>query len=231
MLTRLFGKDFNVYRPAPLERLIDTFQKRNWIAFSDVEDLGELPGGRPIYGEFNVDPLRIRISPRLERWSPRYRFALAHEIGHLALHRDMIGVGRYISREQISSDCEIQLKYREMASLSDLGWVEWQANEFALSLLLPPVFLFEKVSQRQKELGVIKNRGTIFLDKQLINRADAAMTIAFLSHELQIPSSFLTKRLKHLGLIKYSQQSGTASSSGSARDILHSILPFTKDFS
>ncbi len=39
-----------------------------------------------IIGKIQYDPLTIFINPALSRNSPRWRFTVAHEIGHLVLH-------------------------------------------------------------------------------------------------------------------------------------------------
>ena len=141
MVQAVFKSAPSSLRPQPVERLIGIFQEKGWLKFSHDEDLGELPGSRKILGEFSVEPFRIKIDRSLSAGSPRFMFTLAHEIGHFCLHRRMIGVGKFISREQLPRDAEDHLRYREMAALSDLGWAEWQANEFAMALILPQLSL------------------------------------------------------------------------------------------
>lgn len=202
MLTAVFGDSINLLEPAPIEKLIEIFQTNGWLTFCHDDDLGILPGGRVIYGEFNVEPMRIRISPKLKTSTPRFRFTLAHEIGHFVLHRKLIGKGLYINREQMPSDGASELKYREMATLSDLGWVEWQANEFALALLLPTVTLFQKIQKIQQGLGINRNFGIIYFDDQPINQADASQIIVALEREFDVPKALLWRRLRHLNLLQ-----------------------------
>ncbi len=68
------------------------------------------------------------MSPRLEY---RLRFSVAHEIGHLILHRDIYhGLQHASAKEWFDYICAIpDVEY---------GWVEWQAYEFAGRLLVPP---------------------------------------------------------------------------------------------
>ena len=63
-----------------------------------------------------------------ESGDARYRFSVAHELGHFALHR-----------EYFPSRVEDFDEWRGMAS--NLGYVEFQANYFAGSLLAPEVDL------------------------------------------------------------------------------------------
>ena len=71
---------------------------------------------------------RAFMSPRLEY---RLHFSVAHEIGHLILHRDIYGGLQHTTAiewfDYISAIPEVEY-----------GWVEWQAYEFAGRLLVPP---------------------------------------------------------------------------------------------
>src|SRR5688572_12853758 len=68
------------------------------------------------------------MSPRLEY---RLRFSVAHEIGHLILHRDMYARLQHTTAKEWF-DCISAIPEVEY------GWVEWQAYEFAGRLLVPP---------------------------------------------------------------------------------------------
>jgi hypothetical protein len=76
---------------------------------------------------------RAFMSPRLEY---RLRFSVAHEIGHLVLHRDIYaGLQHATAREWFD--------YISAIPDVEYGWVEWQAYEFAGRLLVPPDALRE----------------------------------------------------------------------------------------
>jgi Zn-dependent peptidase ImmA (M78 family) len=94
------------------------------------------------------------------------------------------------------------MKYREMASLSDLGWAEWQANEFALSLIMPIASASQVVRDVQRELGIVRNVGVIFLDHQAQNQVDCALILSRLRQEYQITEVMLRRRLRYLGILK-----------------------------
>ena len=71
---------------------------------------------------------RAFMSPRLEY---RLRFSVAHEIGHLILHRDIYaGLQHATAKEWFD--------YISAIPEVEYGWVEWQAYEFAGRLLVPP---------------------------------------------------------------------------------------------
>jgi hypothetical protein len=73
------------------------------------------------------------VSPRLEY---RLRFSVAHEIGHLILHRDIYcGLKHAVAKDWFD--------YISAIPEVEYGWVEWQAYEFAGRLLVPPDALRE----------------------------------------------------------------------------------------
>ena len=71
---------------------------------------------------------RAFMSPRLEY---RLRFSVAHEIGHLILHRDIYAGLQHATAAE-------WFDYISAIPEVEYGWVEWQAYEFAGRLLVPP---------------------------------------------------------------------------------------------
>lgn len=61
----------------------------------------------------------------------RYRFTLAHEIGHVILHREIY------TKYQFSS-IDTYVNFIEIFPEEDLRWLEWQAYAFAGLVLVPP---------------------------------------------------------------------------------------------
>lgn len=60
----------------------------------------------------------------------RQRFTIAHEIGHLVMHRDLIS-------ESVHVDKQFRILMRNSNSASGLEAIEVQANQFAAELLIP----------------------------------------------------------------------------------------------
>ena len=69
---------------------------------------------------------RAFMNPRLEY---RLRSSVAHEIGHLILHRDIYGGLRHATAAE-------RFDYISAIPEVEYGWVEWQAYEFACGLLI-----------------------------------------------------------------------------------------------
>jgi len=89
---------------------------------------------------------RAFMSPRLEY---RLRFSVAHEIGHLVLHRDIYAGLQHATAAE-------WFDYISAIPEVEYGWVEWQAYEFAGRLLVPPEALrknFQSAIQTAKAAG------------------------------------------------------------------------------
>lgn len=70
----------------------------------------------------------------------RYRFTLAHEIGHWYLHEALYSVAQYGSIEEF-------LQFRDQLPSKHLVSYEWQANQFAGLILVPPAGLADALTQ------------------------------------------------------------------------------------
>jgi len=184
-----------------LKEVVPVLQSRYGVHFSFCEDVGHLSTAR-ILGISSVDPLTIRVSPVLPTWTPGFCRTLAHELGHIVLHRKMIGEGKYISREKPIVDTEAQLRYREMAELSDHGWVEWQANEFGMCLILPRRYLELLVCSVQSALGITRNLGTMYLDDQWCNKRDCERVVDEIAERSGAKKPLIWRRLRFLGILQ-----------------------------
>ncbi len=82
-----------------------------------------------------------------EKIGNRYRFTLAHEIGHMQLHG-------YLYTQFRFNDIEDWITTINQMPMSERGIVEWQANEFAGLILVPRAVLrdeFKKALKRVEE--------------------------------------------------------------------------------
>jgi len=85
----------------------------------------------------------------LENRPARYRFTLAHEIGHLYLHREVFEGIKFSSIEEWK-------KFQLHVDPEDYSWLEWQAYSFAGLVLVPRNHLqkeFEACEIRAKADG------------------------------------------------------------------------------
>jgi Zn-dependent peptidase ImmA (M78 family) len=106
---------------------------------------------------------------------------------------------RFIDPRTISRDQPALIDTREQlhftAQWSELKWIEWQANQFASSLLLPRPVLQRALFQVQSDLGV---SGPGYLEESLRVRAQI---LDRLSQRMNVSRTMLRIRLLHLDLL------------------------------
>lgn len=124
--------------PVDLEALVfDYLCEHEGLVFSDDEVLST-PGGDEILGRTDLIAGRIMVCRALkERDRRRYRFTVAHELGHWVLHRPLVLADRahpeLFPRQWVSTTTRDTL----MVTSGAVAPAEWQANYFAGQLLLP----------------------------------------------------------------------------------------------
>ncbi len=80
-----------------------------------------------------------------ERYENRLRFTLAHEVGHLILHKNIILKCKFRTENE-------WINFREDMSEDDLDWFEWQAYEFAGRLLVPKNVLLKEIEKHKEKI-------------------------------------------------------------------------------
>jgi Zn-dependent peptidase ImmA (M78 family) len=149
-----------------------------------------------ILGKITFLPNVITIYSQDEENKGRDRFTLAHELGHLLLgHSDFIGA-EYSDEEDFDSKEALQLKSPEIARL------EYQANAFATSLLMPRSFFLAKFEHAARMFDVKdKGFGKIYVDNQPCNQQDFYLITSSLMREFEVSRAAVVMRLKHLKLL------------------------------
>lgn len=125
--------------PTPVERIAKALNAQ--VRFSPFDD--ELSGmiyvkdGVPIIG---VNSLHHPL---------RQRFTIAHELGHLELHREMIE-----STVHVDKDFPANLPALKRDPKSAIGTerVEIEANEFAAELLMPEALMVQALTGKQFDI-------------------------------------------------------------------------------
>lgn len=123
-------------------------------------------------------------------------FILAHELGHFILHQKLsIGQTTYDAFE----DSEYNFRTDKYDLTNPKHWIEWQANYFASSLVLPKVPFLARVYRYQDILN--KSRGKIYLDDQYQNRKDFSELVKRLSYFFNVSKTTVIYKLNEMGLI------------------------------
>jgi Zn-dependent peptidase ImmA (M78 family) len=185
---------------SPLSAVVNAIQREFKVPIHFNQDLGCTKDGRKILGSFTFKSREICIDPALVPDHPRFRWTLAHEVGHLILHRNIEPFKISRTRPQVV-DTRKQLRLGGASPKSELEWIEWQANQFASSLLLPRPILMRSVIEEQQACDITTRPGTIFVDEQPENIHNFYRIIRAVSGRLTVSRTVLLIRLKNLGIL------------------------------
>lgn len=149
-----------------------------------VEVVAEKMGARlslePLSDENDIsgilyrDDKHIIIGINSKHHPNRRRFSIAHEIGHLVLHKKDLFV-----------DQEVKVDYRDATSSLAIDQKEIQANTFAAELLMPRQFV-------SREIARIIEKGSLGTKDKLIQD---------LSKKFKVSEQAMEYRLINLGIL------------------------------
>ncbi|MEW7987706.1 MAG: ImmA/IrrE family metallo-endopeptidase [Candidatus Thiodiazotropha sp.] len=184
----------------PLSEIAINFKNDFNVLFSFEEDLGLTNKGNKILGKFVTKPRAIFVDKSLDYNDPRWSFTLAHEIGHLILHRHVsIDLGK--EHYSVFSDTIEQIKASLVQPWSPYQWLEWQANSFASSLLMPRVRFHKAFQSAMREHPSSRNKQYIYLDQQPDNIRLLKEIKKNLERIFQVSSASLENRMKEVGVL------------------------------
>jgi hypothetical protein len=156
----LLAECFGTTSPAPpvdLDQIVyEHLYRRDNLRFSDENDLGVGESGDEILGKTMPKTGRILVTSRLAGISNRgrRRFTTAHELGHWVLHRPVLLAfldqpslfGTNPAREE--SLISYRLSVFPRGPASSVSRQEYQANRFAIALLVNPAILRDELVMR-----------------------------------------------------------------------------------
>jgi Zn-dependent peptidase ImmA (M78 family) len=167
------------------------------------QDLGTTVRGERIRGSCRIKkPYVVAISADLDMNGPRFRFTLAHELGHLELHRDieLTGLTDNLHPEEIADDDQNLFQGSRYEPKTNRGWIEWQANTFAAALLMPRATIPGALLAKQIDMGV-RRPGLIYVDNQRDNLDTFHALLAKLAELYQVSKTSVMYRVRALNLI------------------------------
>ncbi|UCB57191.1 MAG: ImmA/IrrE family metallo-endopeptidase [Candidatus Omnitrophota bacterium] len=174
--------------PIPIEQIIDIQLQIDIISIPGLKDASETLD-HDIDAFISSDFRSISVDKYIyDKVATRYRFTLAHEIGHMILHEYLYAQFKFNKMDEfITTINEMPLKER--------GMVEWQADEFAGLILVPREFLEEKFKKALTRAEEVLN--TSFKDSPdfVIDVA-----IAYLAQDFAVSADVARIRLERDGL-------------------------------
>ena len=184
-------------QPTPLRGICSHLEADYGVQMVFDKDLGDNNAGtHKIMGFFRSHPMTIFIDRSLVESPPMFNFTLAHELGHLCLHRNLdLDVDPDALQDTVRSFVTGHRILRQ-----PLDWLEWQANRFAGSLLMPLSTLRDALETVQADLDISK-RGYIRLDHQQVNQKDYRAISQKLMRQYVVSASVVRVRLEQLGIL------------------------------
>jgi len=126
-----------------------------------------------------------------DRYYKRVRFTIAHEIGHLVLHRSTIDDQKFDNEND-------WIRFRMGLNDEMLGWFETQASEFAGRLLVPVDPLTEEFRIRRQ--SILKKY--LSWDARKINDDDLfSMVAPLICSRFDVSSEVIERRLRKENVI------------------------------
>jgi Zn-dependent peptidase ImmA (M78 family) len=191
-----------VPEPTNLMGMVEKIRRGYGIEFDFSQALPNTASGKQILGMFEVKRRRILIDQSLQH-KARFKFTLAHELGHLYLHAGLRLMADKIDGPcpRAHSDTRAEANLRRYPPRTGRDWLEWQANHFAGCILVPKATLGKAVRGLQEQLKVVSHPGIIYLDHQRTNILLYNSTITELLRIYQVSRTVLLIRLEQLGIV------------------------------
>ena len=159
------------------------------LALDDADDPNS------VLGRIRFEPLEIQVYAQLH--AGRERFTLAHELAH-----HLLGHGSYMARES-SDEQDFVLKRKGLAQGTDIARMEFQANYFAASLLMPRLGFVKDFRLLMRTLDIAdRGFGALYVDDQPCNMQSFAHVTGQLMQRYGVSRSAAVIRLESLGLLK-----------------------------
>lgn len=190
----------------PVATIAHELQARGFAKFIFNVELGQIRG-RKIRGSFEQATNIVRIDVSLNVGSPQFNFTLAHEIGHLVMHR-RVDLAAFDAPESIIKDHDRHLVLEMGASTQPRALLEWQANKFASSLLLPCETFPSAVRSIQGQLGITRNVGQVYCYHDQVLDKDYRELLHRLGAIYEVSRSVVRIRLQELNLLVEQRSSG-----------------------
>lgn len=123
----------------------------------------------------------------------RELFILCHEFGHFKLHQNLL-IDQFTYNN--FQESEYNFKIGKHSLTNPKHWIEWQANYFAISMILPKTSILAMLWKNQQRLGL--NNGKLFLDDQRENYLNYQNVLFRISEYFNVTRPNILYRLKEL---------------------------------
>lgn len=196
-----------INEPVSLYKIIEYLETSHKVKFELNSNLGTDEDYLSVLGVMDAKNKIIKISNTLEENMPRWRFTLAHEIGHYIFHRG------FMLKNLVDEHADVINNYAILdfkASSNTFRKLEWQANMFANSLLMPRSEVFSSLANLVRQLDIRNfNNGIIYVDHQQCNLHNYNYIVSKLKSEFNVSATIVEIRLKQLRILNDKRATST----------------------
>ncbi len=180
-----------------LESVCEVQHNKNNLKVKFASCTNNLSDHAGLLGSINFNPPEIVLYPEPSHNKFRQRFTLSHELGHFLLKHNMYMSGEYCLESDFDIDQPMSFSFK------DISRMEWQANYFASSLLLPKDKLIEDFYEIAQRMD-LTNRGFghLYLDSQPCNLRSFLRVTDILKEKYGVSRTVVKIRLKGLDILK-----------------------------
>lgn len=186
------------FSSVPFNEFICFVESKYKITSDFTKTLGLDSKGNDILGYFDRNEKKIYVDIDVCKTN-RFPFIYCHELAHFLLHYNLKMNQRYYNS---FSDSQYNFKIGKHELINDKNWIEWQANHFSSSIIVPGICLLGRVIEYQIING-IRNKGTIYLDHQPVNQKDYKNIITHLANYFGVTKTSIIYKLNELGVTIY----------------------------
>lgn len=181
----------------PLMEFMEFMRTKYNVIYDFQSDLGMTQWGTKILGIFDRRKRGILIDRSL--WGTAYfSFTLAHEIGHLVLHRRLnIPAKEYSFTPDTARDLVTGRKKIQNTKER----VEWQANRFASAFIMPQTTFRQALVDTQKDMGIVRNIGVVYVGNDASSLKDFDDLLSRLAGIFGSSRAVVRNRLSDLSLL------------------------------
>ncbi|MCG6960970.1 ImmA/IrrE family metallo-endopeptidase [bacterium BMS3Abin03] len=154
-----------------------------------------------ILGKTIFNQKLILLDKSLTPEDPQFYFVLAHELGHVFLHTKRKIIDDHKKYVNFSKDKAKHFFIKPHTDMSVRNKIEWQANAFSAAVLMPRNTFKQALIKIQKELGINRNVGIIYLDNNDYSKGMFNNIIHRLSNLYHCSFPAIKYRLNNLNLV------------------------------
>lgn len=145
-----------------------------------------------LLGFCDINNKTISLNENLKN-KRRELFVLCHEFGHFKLHQNLIIDQNFYNN---FSESEYNFLIGKHSFTNPRHWIEWQANYFSISMILPKTSILAMLWQNQQKIGL--NKGKLYLDDQKENYLNYQTLLYRLGEYFHVTRANILYRLKEL---------------------------------